>query len=78
MNVREIVGWRMTNGHHNLKWGEGGICKKTDIELCIVCNNFCLGRSVMDKFVVRTPRVAPGATGEIFQYIESAPQKRSQ
>ena len=32
----------------------------------------------MDKFLVRTPGVADGATGEVSQCIDSAPQKRSQ
>lgn len=62
--------------------GEGGICNKNDIIRAMHSlwsyNIFCLGRSVMDKFVVRTPRVATGATGEVSQCIDSAPQKRSQ
>ena len=32
----------------------------------------------MDKFVVRTPRLATEATGEVSQCIDSAPQKQYQ
>ena len=32
----------------------------------------------MDIFVVKTPRVATGATGEVSQRIDSTPQKQSQ
>ena len=32
----------------------------------------------MDKYVLRTPRVATGATGKVSQCIDSAPQKRYQ
>ena len=71
-----VGGWQMTS-----KLGEGGICSKNDIIRTMhslwSSNIFCLDRSVMDKNVVRTPRVATGATGEVSQCIDSVPQKRS-
>ena len=69
----------------NIKIGsrqEGGICNRNDIIRAMHSlrsyNIFLLGRSVMDKSVLRTPRVATGATGEVCQCNDSAPQKQSQ
>ena len=61
-------------GLENEKWTSklevgGVICNKNDIIRAMHSlwsyNIFCLGRSVMDKFVVRTQRVAIGATEEV-------------
>ena len=61
---------------------EAGMCNKNNIIRAMhslwFCNIICIGKSVMDKFVVRTPRVFTGTTGEVSQCIDSVPQKRSQ
>ena len=82
MNVKGVVSWKIMD----IKIGSKGR-KEFTIRMYNIIramhslwsyNIFCLGRSVMDKFVARTPKVATEATGEVSQCIDSAPQKRSQ